>query len=121
MATQQTSSQRLTLVAGAVLLAVGFLILFSNLDEAATRVAYATGNPGGLTLGMLPVALALLHGLQSYPFDHAGFLSAMLQFLVSFWPLILILAGAFLLRDVLRGRYPAYKARTGSREGGAHA
>ncbi len=113
--TSIAGARSLTSIAGAFLLAVGFLILFSNLDAAAARIAYATGNTGGHVLETLPaLVLALLHGLQAYVFDHAGFLSGVLQFLVSFWPLILILAGALLLRDVLGGRLPAYKPGTGS-------
>jgi len=115
MAARKTTPRNLTSIAGAFLLAVGFLILFSNLDAAAARIAYATGNTGGRVLETLPaLVLALLHGLQAYVFDHAGFLSGVLQFLVSFWPLILILAGALLLSDVFRGRFPAYKPGTGS-------
>ena len=113
MAAQQANPRNLTSIAGAFLLAIGFLILFSNLDAAATRVAYATGNTGARALETLPaLILALLHGLQVYVFDHAGFLSGVLQFLISFWPLILILAGALLLRDAFRGRFPAYKRGT---------
>jgi len=88
MAARQTNPRSLTSIAGAFLLAVGFLILFSNLDAAAARIAYATGNTGGHVLEALPaLVLALLHGLQAYVFDHAGFSSGVLQFLVSFWPL----------------------------------
>ena len=115
MAAHQTTPRSLTSIAGALLLAFGFLILLSNLDAAGARIANAAGTSGGHLLEMLPVlVLALLHGLQAYVFDHAGFLSGLLQFLVSFWPLILILAGALLLRDVFRGRLPAYKPGTGS-------
>jgi hypothetical protein len=115
MAARQATPRSLTSIAGAFLLAVGFLILFSNLDAAAARIAYATGNAGGHVLETLPaLVLALLHGLEVYVFDHTRFLSGVLQFLVSFWPLILILAGALLLRDVLRGRFPAYKPGTDS-------
>ena len=115
MAGQQTNPRNLTSIAGAFLLAVGFLILFSNLDAAATRVAYATGDTGGRAPETLPaLVLALLHGLQTYVFDHAGFLSGVLQFLVSFWPLILILAGALLLRDAFRGRFRSCKPGNGA-------
>ena len=115
MAARQTTPRSLTSIAGAFLLAVGFLILFSNLDAAAARIAYATGNAGGRALETLPaLILALLHGLQAYVFDHAGFLSGVLQFLVSFWPLILILTGALLLRDAFRGRFQAYKSGNGA-------
>ena len=115
MAAQQTTPRSLTSIAGALLLAFGFLFLFSNLDVAAERIASAAGTSGEHLLEMLPsLVLALLHGLQAYAFDHPGFLSGLLQFLVSFWPLILILAGAALLRSVFRGRFPAYKADSGS-------
>ena len=115
MATQQTTPRSLTSVAGAFLLAVGFLILFANLDAAATQLTYATGNTGARAFETVPaLVLALLHGLQVYVFDHAGFLSGVLQFLISFWPLILILAGALLLRDAFRGWFPAYKPGTGA-------
>ena len=118
MAAQQTTPRSLMSIAGALLLALGFLILFSNLDTAAARIANAAGTSGGHLLEMLPVlVLALLHGLEAYVFDHAGFLSGLLQFLVSFWPLILILAGALLLRDVFRGRFLTYKAGAGSSTG----
>ena len=116
MAAQQTSPKSLTSISGALLLAFGFVILFSNLDAVAAQIANAAGTSGGQLLEMLPaLALAVLRGLQAYVFDHAGFLSGLLQFLVSFWPLILILAGALLLRTAFRGRFPAYKAGAGSR------
>ena len=115
MAAQQTTPRSLMSITGAFLLAVGFLILFSNLDAAATQLTYATGNAEARALETLPtLALALLHGLQVYVFDHAEFLSGVLQFLISFWPLILILAGALLLRDAFRGRFRAYKPGNGA-------
>ena len=44
--------------------------------------------------------------------DRMGYVSV--DRLWRFWPLILILTGALLLRDVFRGRFPAYKADAGS-------
>ena len=74
MAAQQTSSKSLTSIAGALLLALGFLILFSNLDAAATQITNAAGSSGGRLLEIVPsLVLALLHGLQAYVFDHARF------------------------------------------------
>jgi hypothetical protein len=112
MAAQKTTPRSMRSIAGAILLATGFMALLSNLDVAATRIVYAAGNTILETLPAL--VLALLHGLQAYVFDHTGFLSGVLQFLVSFWPLILILAGALLLRGVFRREFPAYKPGAGS-------
>jgi cytochrome c biogenesis protein CcdA len=99
MAAQQTSPHRLKSIAGAILLALGFLILFVNLDAVAGQIANTTSTPEEPFVGMLTaLVLAMMRAVQSYAFDHAGFLSSLLQILVSFWPLILIVAGAILLR-----------------------
>ena len=103
MAPKQTSSRPVKSITGAILLALGFLVLFANLDAVAAQINSAAGIPGEQTPGMLPaLILATLHALQAYAFDHAGFLSGLLQILVSFWPLILIIVGAVLLRPVAR-------------------
>jgi hypothetical protein len=117
MNAQQITPKRLTSVAGALLLALGFLILFSNLDAAAAQLANAAGASAEHGMEMFPaLVLAVLHGLRAYVFDHARFLAGLRQFLVSFWPLILILTGALLLRDVFRGRFPAYEAGASTAE-----
>ena len=111
MAAQQTSPRSLKSITGAILLALGFLILFANLDGVTGQITSAVGTSPEPAQGMLPaLALATLHVLQDYVFDHAGVLSGLLQILVSFWPLILIVIGAVLLRDVFWGRFAAYKA-----------
>ena len=111
MAARQTSPRSLTSIAGALLLALGFLFLFSNLGAVATQVANVAGTSGGRLLEMLPaLILAVLHGAQSYFFDHAWFLSGVMQILVSFWPLILIIVGAVLLGVAFRGRFAAHQA-----------
>jgi hypothetical protein len=115
MVARQTSPRSLHSIAGAILLALGFLILFANLDAVAAQIANAAGASGEQTLEILPaLVLATFHALQAYAFDHDGFLSGLLQILVSFWPLILILSGAVLLRDAFWGRYAAYKSAAAS-------
>jgi hypothetical protein len=119
MAARQTSPKRLKSVAGALLLAVGFLILSANLDAVGGQIANAAGNSREHTSEMMPaLVLATMHALQAYSFDQAGFLSGVLQILVSFWPLILIILGAALLRDAFWGRFEAYKNGAGSPAGG---
>jgi hypothetical protein len=115
MAARQTSSQNLKSIMGAILLALGFLVLFANLDAVTGQINSAAGTPVGPAQGMLPaLVLAALHAIEDYAFDHAGFSSGLLQILVSFWPLILIIIGAVLLREAFWRRFPAYKAGAGT-------
>ena len=111
MAAQQTSRRSLKSIAGAILLALGFLILFANLNGVTGQITSAVGTSPEPAQGILPaLVLATLHVLQDYAFDRVGFLSVLLQFLVPCWPLILIVIGAVLLRDLFWGRFAAYKA-----------
>jgi hypothetical protein len=115
MVARKTFPQSLKSLTGAILLALGFLILFANLDAVAGQITSVAVTSAEHSPGMLPaLILATLHALQEYAFDHARFLSVLLQILVSFWPMILILIGAVLLRDAFWGRFAAYKAGAGS-------
>jgi hypothetical protein len=107
MAARRTSSRSLKSIAGAGMFALGLFLLFTNLDGVVSRIGYAVGAPTE-TPGILPaLGLVSLHALQAYTFDHAGFLSSLLQILVSFWPLLPIFIGAVLLRSsVLEGFAP---------------
>jgi hypothetical protein len=103
MATRNTASRSLKSSAGAFLLALGLVILSANLDGFAACVSSFAGAPAPQEPGIFPVlSLAALHAAQAYTFDHARFFSSLLRILVSFWPVILILAGVLLLRDVFR-------------------
>jgi hypothetical protein len=102
MANQQTSSKGLRSVLGAVLFAMGFVMLFGNLDALEASVSRILGGAESNGMGALPaLVLATSHAVQAYAFDHQGFLSVLEQILVSFWPLILVVIGATLLRNVL--------------------
>jgi hypothetical protein len=115
MVAERTSPSRLKSITGAILLLLGFLILFANLDAVAGQITNSAGTAGAQTTGMLPaLILAALHALQAYVFDHTGFFSGLLQLLVSFWPVILIVIGAVLLRDAFWGRFGAYQSSSGS-------
>src|SRR6266436_4599966 len=107
MADRRATSQSLKSIAGASFIALGLVILFTNLDGVAASLSYC--------VGILPaLGLAALHAAQTYVFDDAGFLPSLLQILVSFWPVILILIGALLLRDVFRGSFSRQGAHAGS-------
>jgi hypothetical protein len=99
MAVPQTTSRTMKSVSGAGVLALGFFLLFANLDGVSSQVSHAAGAPAE-TLGIfLALSLAALHAAQAYAFDQSGFISGFLQILVSFWPSILIAIGAALLRN----------------------
>jgi len=115
MAARQASFQSLKSTAGAALLALGLVMLFANLDGAAATVNNLAGISAHEGLDVLPaLGLAGLHALQVYTFDPAGFMSAFLQILVSFWPLVLIFAGAVVLRRALARRSAALGIPAGS-------
>lgn len=104
MAASHTTSKSMKSVSGAAALAIGIFLLFVNLDGIAAQINASVGGRAE-SVGILPaVGLAGLHALQAFTFDHAGFLSSLLQILVSFWPLILVFLGIALLRSAFGGR-----------------
>src|SRR5438445_630201 len=106
MADRRATSQSIKSIAGASFFALVLIMLLSKIDRVAASLSSFAGNSAHETLGILPaLGLAALHAAQTYAFDPAGFLSSLLQILVSFWPVILIFAGALLLRDVFRGSF----------------
>lgn len=118
MAARQTFSRNLKSIAGAILFAVGLFLLFVHLDELAAQ-AGNVADTSARGLGMLPaLGLAGWHAVQAYTFDQARFLSGLQQILISFWPLVLIVAGALLLRDIFRGRFAQVQSGTRSSAAG---
>jgi len=106
MATRNTASRSLKSTAGAFLLALGLVILSANLDAIAACISSFAGISAPEAPEIFPaLGLAALHAAQTYTFDHARFLSSLLQILVSFWPVILILTGVLLLRDIFRASF----------------
>ena len=119
MAARKASSQSLKSIAGAVLLALGLVILFANLDGVAGTVSSFAGISAHEGLGVFPaLGLAGLHAVQAYTFDQRGFISAFLQILVSFWPVVLIFVGAVILRRALGHRSAGYGVPVGSSSAG---
>lgn len=115
MADRRATSQSLKSIAGASFIALGLVILLTNLDGVVASLSNCGGIYTHEAMGILPaLGLAALHAAQSYAFGHAGFLSSLLQILVSFWPVILIVAGALLLRDAFRGSFLGQGAHAGS-------
>ena len=84
MARQHQFFKSLKSVLGAVLIALGLVILFGKLDAPAGQLTHLLGTAAKETLELLP-SLA-------YAFDHQWFSPCPLQMLVSFWPLLRVLA-----------------------------
>ncbi len=119
MANRRATLQSLKSITGASLFALGLMILFANLDGIAASLSDCAGIYVHEATGILPaLGLAALHAAQSYAFDHAAFLASLQRILVSFWPVILILVGAVLLRDVFRGSLLGRVADTGTAAAG---
>ncbi len=101
---RHTFSGRAKPIAGAALIGLGIFVLYENLDQAATQLGHLFGTPRE-TLGVLPtVILAALRVLQAYASDHQRFVQGLIEHaLVTFWPLLLVVAGTVLSRDAFPG------------------
>jgi len=108
MIRQDKTSESITVIAGGALVGLGLHILSGNLDAAADQLRRLLGNTVGDALGVLPsVVLASSQAAQAYALDHHGFLQCFLRMLVSFWPLLLVIVGTVLLRDVFADKVKA--------------
>lgn len=105
MTAQTTASRSLKSIAGVTACALGLLLLFANLDGLVEQIHPTVAAPSD-ALGFLPaLGIAGLHAVQSYTFNRAGFLSSLQQILVSFWPLLLVIAGVMLLWNSFGERF----------------
>jgi hypothetical protein len=96
MARQHTTSQSPISVVVAALVGLGLVILFVKLDEPApplmaSLLCAAARTALELLLSLVPAAW---QALQAYTFDHQWFSPCPFQMLVSFWPLLHVVAGA---------------------------
>jgi hypothetical protein len=93
MERQHTHSSRLKSIAGAAVAGLGILIVLGNLDGQVAQVGNFLGCRAGDALGLLPsIVLSALQALQAYAFDHQGLSACPVRMLVSFMPLLHVLA-----------------------------
>lgn len=103
--------ERLRSIAGGALIGLGLHILFGNLDRGVVQVRHLLGTTAGDALGTLPTAvLAASQAVQAYALDHQAFLLGLGRLLISFWPLLLVMAGTVLLQDALTDKVKASPA-----------
>ena len=101
MTRQHRSSENFRSIAGGALVGLGLHILSGNLDRAAAQWRELIDTTAERTLGVLPsVVLATSQAVQAYLFDRRSLLLGLLRMLVALWPLLLIILGTVLLRDV---------------------
>src|SRR5271156_6320468 len=99
MARRHRLLRNLKSIAGVTLIGLGLFILCGNLTDAAARLSRLAGisADAAQTFGQLTaVVLAASQAFQFYLFDRAGFLRGLCGILISFWPLLLVIAGMFL-------------------------
>jgi hypothetical protein len=102
MARQHAVSQNRKSIVGAALIGFGLFILLRNVAEAVTliRSLRIVGHEAD-SLGILTAAeMAIRRTLQAYLFNHAEFLRAVHQVLVSFSGLLLIVTGTIFFAAV---------------------
>ena len=121
MTTRRTSSRGLKSTIGAAIFALGLILLFVNLDAATDQVGAMLGTRAGGPGLLATIGLAGLHAVQAYTFNHDAFLSVVYQILVSFWPLLLVIAGAMLLRNSFQGRFASQNMKTHSSKWEPHS
>jgi ABC-type nitrate/sulfonate/bicarbonate transport system permease component len=95
MTRQHTYSQSLKPIAGAALAGLGIAVLLGSLDLATAQLSHFLGTSAYSVIGVLPsIVPAALQVLQAFAFDYERSLQCFLQMLVSFWPLLAVMAGA---------------------------
>ena len=113
MTRQHKPSEILKSITGGPLVGLGLHILLGNVDRAATQLSHSLGTTTGDGLGLLPSAvLAASQAAHAYAFDHLWLSQGLLRMLVSFWPLLLVIIGTMLLRDVFTDKVEALPTPT---------
>jgi len=97
-------------IAGGSLVGLGLHILRGNLDEVAAQLRPFLGTSGEESGGLSSVILTASQAVHAYAMNHQGFLQGFLQVSVSLWPLLLVIIGTILSRDVFHDEVEALPA-----------
>ena len=102
MAGQRTPFQNRKSITGLAFIGLGVVILAGNLVSAAVHLSHVLSISADLAekLGLLNTAsVAISQALWAYFFDHHEFSRGVHRILLSFWPVLLVIAGSVVLRD----------------------
>lgn len=95
MERQHTRSPCRKPIARAALAGLAIIILFGNLDWTVNQLRYFLWYSAAHRRGVLPsIVLAAGQAMQAYGFDRHRLLECFLRVLLSFLPLLLVMAGA---------------------------
>ncbi len=95
MTRQHTYSRSLKPIAGAALAGLGIAVLLGSLDLATAQLSHFLGAAAWeVQRGLPSIVPAALQVIQTFAFDYERSLQCPLQMLVSFWPLLAVMAGA---------------------------
>lgn len=99
MARQRGLFENLRLIMGMALIGFGLFILCGNLADVAVRLSGLVGISADATQtfgGLIVAGLAISQVWRSYVFDRRELVLGLCGILVSFWPMVLVIAGAVL-------------------------
>jgi len=102
-------------ITGLAFIGFGVLVLAGNLASAAVPLSHFLGITADLaeTPGPLNIAgVAASQALWSYLFDHQEFMQGFHRILISFWPLVLVIAGSLVLRNGFTGKAKQFQKKT---------
>ena len=100
MMTRQTTSGKAKSAIGMVIVALGLAVLAPKFVGLAPLLNGTLQELTQQTFNALPsIGLGVLHAGQTLAFEPGTFFARVLGILVSFWPLLVVAVGTFLLRN----------------------
>jgi uncharacterized membrane protein len=105
MAGKYMRFRNLRSIAGMALIGLGLFVLGGNLSDACGQLARLVGISAATTQtfgGLIGVGLAASLVWRSYLFDRRELLLGLCKVLISFWPLLLVVAGTVLTAPASR-------------------
>lgn len=93
MTRQLKRSRRLKSIAGTAVVGLGLAILFGQLEGPAAQLTNLLGTAARETMALLPYWVpAVGQALAHFAFSHLRFSPCLVQMLLSFWPLVRLMA-----------------------------